>query len=93
MPYYVYILANKPKGTLYVGVTNDLARRVYEHKSGFVEGFTKRYGIKTLVFAEPHDRIEEAIRREKRLKRYNRAWKFELIERDNPDWSDLYDRL
>ena len=93
MPFYVYILANRPRGTFYVGVTNDLVRRVFERKSGFVEGFTKRYGIKTLVYVEPYDRIADAIRREKRLKRWNRTWKIELVERDNPDWSDLYEHL
>ena len=74
-------------------MTNDLARRVFEHKSGFVDGFTKRYGVKTLVYAESYDRVEDAIRREKRLKRWDRAWKIELIERDNPDWTDLYEQL
>ncbi len=93
MPYHVYILASRRNGTLYVGVTNELARRVYEHKQGLVEGFTKRHGIRTLVYVESHNSVIEAIRREKRLKRWNRAWKIELIERDNPEWVDLYDRL
>ncbi len=92
MPYYVYILASQRNGTLYIGVTNDLKRRVYEHKEGLADGFTKRYDIKTLVHAEPYDLVEDAIRREKQLKHWNRNWKIELIERGNPDWDDLYDQ-
>ncbi len=91
MTYYVYILASRPNGTLYIGVTNDLVRRTYEHREGLVDGFTKNRGVKTLVFFEPYDDIEHAIVREKRLKRWRRAWKIQLIERDNPDWRDLYD--
>ena len=90
MTYYVYILASRPNGTLYFGVTNDLVRRTYEHREGLVDGFTKNRGVKTLVFFEPYDDIEHAIVREKRLKRWRRAWKIQLIERDNPDWRDLY---
>jgi len=93
MPYYVYILASQRNGTLYIGVTNDLTRRVYEHKVGLAEGFTKRYDVKSLVHVEPFDRAEDAIQREKQLKHWNRAWKVELIERGNLDWEDLYDRL
>jgi putative endonuclease len=89
----VYILASKRNGTLYVGVTSDLARRVYEHRSGIVEGFTRDYGVRTLVFAEFHQTMEDAIAREKRMKRWRRAWKLELIERHNPQWRDLYDDL
>ena len=93
MAYYVYILASKERGTLYVGVTNDLLRRVYEHKEGLAEGFTKRHGVKRLVYFETHDSIEAAIAREKHLKRWRRDWKVELIERDNPRWADLYKTL
>ena len=91
--YYVYILASRPKGTLYIGVTNDLVRRAYEHREGLVDGYTKTHGVKTLVFFEPHDEIENAIVREKRLKRWRRAWKVQLIERANPEWRDRYDDL
>ena len=93
MSYYVYILANRRGGTLYVGVTNDLVRRAYEHREGLVEGFTKTRDIKILVYFEAHDDIEQAIIREKRLKRRRRAWKIQLIDRDNPDWRDLYHDL
>jgi putative endonuclease len=87
--YYVYIMASKKNGTLYVGVTNDLARRVYEHKNGLVDGFSNRYGVKTLVYYETTDSIEAAIQREKQIKKWNRLWKLELIEGFNPDWRDL----
>ena len=90
---WVYIMTNRPDGTLYIGVTNDLARRVGEHREGVVEGFTKRYGLKRLIYAEYHDDIRDAIQREKSLKRWPRAWKVRLIHTDNPDWNDLYDRL
>jgi putative endonuclease len=93
MTYFVYILASRPNGTLYIGVTNDLVRRAYEHREGLVDGFTKTHGVKTLVYFEPHDNIEQAIVREKRLKRWRRAWKIQLIERDNPYWRDLFDDL
>ena len=88
--YYVYILASKPRGTLYTGVTNDLVRRVYEHKNDFIEGFTKRYGVHFLVHYEQCKNVASVIRREKRLKKWNREWKLQLIERENPEWSDLY---
>lgn len=88
--YFVYILASKIGGTIYVGVTNDLVRRVYEHKQKFVEGFTKKYGVATLVYYEVHSDIEAAITREKQLKKWNRAWKVRLIEEANPNWDDLY---
>jgi len=78
---------------LYVGVTNDLLRRVNEHRIGAAEGFTRRYNVHRLVYFEPHDQIEFAIQREKRIKRWNRAWKISLIERENPHWSDLYPTL
>ena len=93
MAYYVYILASKKNGTLYVGVTNDVVRRVYEHKEGLAEGFTKRHGVKRLVHFEIYDSIETAIRREKALKTWLRDWKVDLIERHNPDWDDLYESL
>jgi len=89
MAYYVYIMASQRNGTLYVGVTNDLVRRVYEHREGVVEGFTKQHDIKVLVFFEVHESIESAIEHEKRLKRWRRKWKLELIERENPTWRDL----
>ncbi|HEX4112171.1 MAG TPA: GIY-YIG nuclease family protein [Stellaceae bacterium] len=89
----VYILASRRNGTLYVGVTTDLARRVSEHRVDAVPGFTQRYGVHMLVYAEFHDAIENAITREKQIKRWKRAWKLELIEQDNPQWRDLYDDL
>jgi putative endonuclease len=88
--FYVYILAGRIGGTLYIGVTNDLVRRVAEHRLKLAEGFTKRYGIARLVYFEQFDDIEHAIRREKRLKKWNRAWKIRLIEELNPNWDDLY---
>jgi putative endonuclease len=91
--YYVYILASKEHGTLYIGVTNNLVRRVYEHKEGLVDGFTKRYKVHNLVYYELTDSIEDAIAREKQLKKWNRAWKIELIESMNPRWRDLYHEL
>ena len=93
MAYYVYILASKKNGTLYIGVTNDVVRRVYEHKEGLAEGFTKRHGVKSLVHFETYDSVETAIRREKALKTWLRDWKVALIERDNPDWDDLFQGL
>jgi putative endonuclease len=93
MSFYVYILANRPDGVIYVGMTDDLARRVWEHRSGAVAGFTRRYGIKMLVWYEQHDSRETALQRERRIKKWNRAWKIELIERANPEWNDLYDGL
>ena len=91
--YYIYIMASKRNGTLYVGVTNNLLKRVYEHKNDLVEGFTKRYGIHRLVYYEQVADINSAIQREKRLKKWRRQWKIELIEQMNPDWKDLYDQL
>lgn len=89
MPYYVYMLASQRNGTLYVGVTNDLARRIEEHHSGAVQGFTRKHGVKRLVWYEPHDEIVAAIEREKALKKWRRAWKVALIEDANPEWNDL----
>jgi putative endonuclease len=91
--YFVYILASRRNGTLYIGVTGELARRAYEHKEGILEGFTKRYGVKLLVYYETYDDIRNAIQREKNLKKWPRAWKIALIEKNNPEWRDLYDDL
>jgi putative endonuclease len=91
--YYVYILASDRNGTLYVGVTNDLARRVYEHRNDLIEGFTKRYAVHRLVWFEVHGDINEAILREKRIKKWNRSWKLRVIEEMNPDWIDLTEQL
>jgi len=88
--YFVYILASRRNGTLYVGVTNDLHARMVEHRDGLVPGFTKRYGVKMLVYFEEHADIEEAILREKRIKRWRRAWKIQLIESSNGEWRDLW---
>ena len=93
MPYYVYILTNRRNGTLYTGVTNDLARRAHEHVSGAVDGFTKENGLKRLVHIEEFGTALEAIEREKKLKKWRRKWKLDLIEDTNPDWNDLYDVL
>jgi len=87
---YAYILASKIGGTLYIGVTNDLVRRVFEHGSKFVRGFTKKYDAVKLVYYEQYDSVENAIQREKRLKKWNRQWKIRLIEERNPNWDDLY---
>ena len=86
---WVYILASKRNGTLYVGVTSNLRRRMEEHRRGLIEGFTKRYGVKFLVWAERHESIASAIQREKTIKKYSRRWKLNLIERLNPQWRDL----
>ena len=91
--YYVYVLTDKPYGTLYVGVTNNLARRVFEHKEGAVEGFTKKYGLKNLVYYEVYSEIEQAIAREKKLKRWRRDWKIDLIHSMNRDWKDLTQQI
>ena len=88
--FYVYILASNIGGTLYIGVTSDLVRRVWEHRSKVAAGFTEKYGIHRLVYFEQFDDAENAIRREKRLKKWNRAWKIRLIEERNPNWDDLY---
>ena len=86
----VYILASRRNGTLYTGVTGDLVKRVWEHRSDLVEGFTKRYGVHRLVYFEVHDHMPDAIRREKQIKKWNRAWKMDLIESTNPQWHDLW---
>lgn len=90
---WVYILTNKPNGTLYVGVTSNIARRAWEHREGIAEGFTKRYGLKLLVYAEHHNEIELAIQREKTVKHWPRQWKINFILEANPYWKDLYETL
>ena len=90
LSFYVYILASHIGGTLYIGVTNDLIRRVGQHKRKLVEGFTEKYGVTKLIYFEQFDDPENAIKREKQLKRWNRAWKIRLIEEHNPNWEDLY---
>jgi len=89
--YFVYILCNKRNGTLYTGVTSDLIKRIYEHKNKLVDGFTKRYNVHSLVWYEIYRSAEAAINREKQIKKWKRKWKLELIEKNNPDWNDLYD--
>ena len=89
--YYVYILASKRNGTLYIGVTSNLIKRVWEHKEKVADGFTKKYDVDKLVYVEYFRDPENAIKREKRLKKYKRQWKINLIEKDNPQWKDLYD--
>jgi putative endonuclease len=91
--YFVYVLASRRNGTLYVGVASDLTKRVQEHREGLVPGFTLRHGVKTLVYWELHRDIDEAILREKRIKRWQRKWKLELIESSNPQWRDLWPDL
>jgi putative endonuclease len=90
---WVYILTNRPNGILYVGVTGDLPPRIWEHREGLVDGFTKRYGLKRQVYAESHETMLAAIQREKNLKHWSRSWIVQLILAENPDWDDLYDRL
>lgn len=90
---YLYILASKRNGTLYIGVTSDLPRRIGEHRAGIVSGFTARYGVKRLVYLEAHSSMTDAIRRERQMKEWHRAWKLRLIERDNPQWCDLFEDL
>jgi putative endonuclease len=91
--YYIYILASKKNGTLYIGVTGDLIKRVDEHKQNTVAGFTKKYNVHTLVYYEVFQDIEEAILREKQMKKWNRSWKINLIEEKNPEWKDLYSEI
>ncbi len=93
MSFFVYILATGRNGTLYIGMTDNRARRVWEHQSGGVPGFTRKYGVKTLVRYELHQSRETAFQRERQLKKWNRAWKLQLIERLNPNWRDLTDEL
>ncbi len=93
MPYYVYMLASKKNGVLYIGVTNDLVRRVYEHKTGAAKGFTSRYNVSLLVWFEIYDDPLTAISREKELKKWKRTWKTQLIETQNPQWNDPYESI
>ena len=92
-PFYVYILASKRNGTLYTGSTDDLSRRIWEHREKIRKGFTSRYDVNRLVWFEPHETRESALTREKQIKKWNRAWKVRLIEETNPDWNDLYETL
>ena len=89
----VYILASGRNGTLYIGVTSDIALRAFQHREGDIDGFAKKYDVKQLVYIEFHDKMDAAITREKQLKKWNRAWKIELIESQNPEWMDLFDDL
>jgi len=91
--YWVYILASRPRGTLYVGMTNDLVRRVYEHRENLADGFTKEHHVKTLVYYEQHATAIGAIQREKNIKHWSRKWKFDLILSQNPDWRDLWEDI
>jgi putative endonuclease len=91
--FFVYILANKPKGTLYLGMTDDLVKRIWQHRNDLIPGFTQRYGVKMLVWYESHESRESAFLRERQLKKWNRAWKIALIEKENPDWRDLWTEL
>jgi putative endonuclease len=90
---WVYIMTNRPNGTLYLGVTSDLARRVWEHREGLADSFTRKYGPKRLVYVERHEDIQTAIQREKNMKHWSRTWKVRLILAKNPAWTDLYDQL
>ena len=91
--YYVYILASQRNGTLYVGVTGDLKKRVWEHRTKAVDGFTQKYGVSHLVYVEIYNDVQQALQREKNIKKWPRKWKLELIEKDNPEWDDLYEVL
>ncbi len=93
MPYFVYILASQRHGTLYVGVTNNLVRRIHEHREKLIEGFTSQYNVTRLVWFDQTDSVEEAIKHEKKLKRWRREWKIALVEKTNPAWDDLYDGI
>ena len=91
--YFVYMLASKRNGTLYIGVTNNLLKRVHQHKNDVTEGFAQKYNVRSLVYYEVFNRIQDAITREKRMKRWKRQWKMELIEKSNPNWEDLFETL
>ncbi len=93
MAFFVYILASKPNGTLYIGMTDHLVKRVWQHRNGVLAGFTQRYDVKMLVWFEHHELRESAFRRERQLKKWNRAWKLGLIEKENPRWRDLWDEV
>jgi putative endonuclease len=90
---WIYIMTNKRHGTLYIGVTSDIAARIVQHRTGTGSDFCRKYGLDRLVYIEPHDRIDEAIAREKALKAWKRAWKIQLIEEANPNWEDLFDQI
>ena len=90
---YIYIMTNKPNGTLYIGVTSDIVKRIYEHKNKLADSFTKRYNLNKLVYYEIYDEINEAIKREKQLKSWKRDWKIEWVEKMNNNWNDLYDEI
>ena len=91
--FYVYLLASKRNGTLYIGVTSNLVQRTWQHKEGQVEGFSKKYGVKNLVYFEVHETAESALTREKQMKKWERVWKIKLIERNNAEWRDLTDMI
>ena len=91
--YFVYILASKRNGTLYIGMTNNLIKRIFEHKNGLIDGFTKKYSVHNLVYYERHNDLHSATAREKRMKKWKRQWKIDLIEKDNPQWLDLYQEI
>ena len=91
--YFIYILSSKKKGTLYIGVTSNLPKRVWEHKNNLVEGFTKKYNVHNLVYFEQTDNVQSALQREKQLKKWKREWKIKLIEENNPEWKDLYEKI
>jgi putative endonuclease len=91
--YYVYMMASKKNGTLYIGMTNDLIKRVYQHKNNIIKGFSEKYSVHRLVYYETYRYFKDAINREKQLKRWKRAWKIRLIEQGNPNWEDLYPKL
>ena len=91
--YFVYIMASKKNGTLYIGVTNNLSRRVWEHKNKLIESFTSKYNINKLVYYENYNEVESAINREKVIKKWNRLWKINLIKKENPEWIDLYEKI
>ena len=91
--FYVYILASRRNGTLYTGMTSNLVKRAWQHRNGEMDGFTKKYGVKRLVYYETHQNAESAIMREKQIKKWNRQWKLRLIEKDNPQWNDLYELI
>jgi putative endonuclease len=93
MPFYVYILTNKQNGTLYIGMTDDVVRRVWEHRENAADGFTKQYGLKMLVWFEQHSSRESAFERERQMKKWNRVWKLREIERNNPEWRDLFEEI
>lgn len=93
MSFYVYILGSRRNGTLYIGMTDDIAKRTWQHRNGIMAGFTKKYDVKLLVWLEQHDSRESVFMRERQLKKWNRSWKLQLIEKENPNWRDLWDDL